>query len=197
MNDFLLPGLLGLLAGAVGAYAYFSGRIGKYSGAIEAAQRRAEEEEQARIQAESESREAREGRVRAEAERQSAERSLLEARKEKEELAVRLQSDFRAVAQQMVTEGTKRLAEDNRTQVGIELRPILDRMEAFRKRVDEVHTAETTLQGDLRRELQQIQAMRDFRAREGTGISDAGVGGSEADGCGGLSSGKPSHSHRQ
>jgi DNA recombination protein RmuC len=157
--SLFLAGLVGILAGAVGAYAYFSGRIGKYSGAIEAAQRRAEEQEQARIQAESESREAREGRVRAEAERQSAERSLMEARKEKEELAIRLQSDFRAVTQQMVTEGTKRLAEDNQKQVGIELRPILDRMEAFRKRVDEVHTAETTLQGDLRRELQQIQAM--------------------------------------
>ncbi|NBR72644.1 MAG: DNA recombination protein RmuC, partial [Proteobacteria bacterium] len=128
-------------------------------GEIESARRKAEEQEQARIQAESESREAREGRVRAEAERQAAERSLAEARKEKEELAVRLQSDFRAVAQQMVAEGTKRLAEDNQRQVGIELRPILDRMEAFRKRVDEVHTAETTLQGDLRRELQQIQAM--------------------------------------
>ena len=151
--------LVGLLAGAVGAYAYFSGKIGKLSGEIEAARRRAEEQEQARIQAESECREAREGRVRAEAERQSAERSLMEARKEKEELAIRLQSDFRAVTQQMVTEGTKRLAEDNQKQVGIELRPILDRMEAFRKRVDEVHTAETTLQGDLRRELQQIQAM--------------------------------------
>ena len=154
-----LAALVGLLAGAVGAYAYFSGKIGKFTGEIESARRKAEEQEQARIQAESESREAREGRVRAEAERQAAERSLAEARKEKEELAVRLQSDFRAVAQQMVAEGTKRLAEDNQRQVGIELRPILDRMEAFRKRVDEVHTAETTLQGDLRRELQQIQAM--------------------------------------
>jgi len=154
-----IAALVGLLAGAVGAYAYFSGKIGKLSGEIEAARRRAEEQEQARIQAESECREAREGRVRAEAERESAARSLMEARKEKEELAIRLQSDFRAVAQQMVTEGTKRLAEDNQKQVGIELRPILDRMEAFRKRVDEVHTAETTLQGDLRRELQQIQAM--------------------------------------
>ena len=154
-----IAGLLGFLAGGVGAYAYFSGRMGKFSGEIEAARRRAEEQEQARVQAEAQSRAAREAAVRAEAERESAERTLVEARKEKEELAVRLQSDFRAVAQQMVTEGTKRLVEDNQKQVGIELRPILDRMEAFRKRVDEVHTAETTLQGDLRRELQQIQAM--------------------------------------
>ena len=80
--------LVGLLAGAVGAYAYFSGKIGKLSGEIEAARRRAEEQEQARIQAESECRESREGRVRAEAERESAARSLMEARKEKEELAV-------------------------------------------------------------------------------------------------------------
>ena len=92
----LITALVGLLTGAVAAYAYFSGKIGKFSGEIEAARRRAQEQEQARIQAESESREAREGRVRAEAERQSAERSLMEARKEKEELAVRLQSDFRA-----------------------------------------------------------------------------------------------------
>ena len=154
-----IAGLLGFLAGGVGAYAYFSGRMGKFSGEIEAARRRAEEQEQARVQAEAQSRAAREAAVRAEAERESAERTLVEARKEREELAARLQSDFRAVTQQMVTEGTKRLAEDNQRQVGIELRPILDRMEAFRKRVDEVHTAETTLQGDLRRELQQIQAM--------------------------------------
>ena len=154
-----IAGLVGFFAGGVGAYAYFSGKMGKISGEIEAARRRAEEQEQARAQAEAQSRAAREAAVRAEAERESAERTLVEARKEREELAVRLQSDFRAVTQQMVTEGTKRLAEDNQKQVGIELRPILDRMEAFRKRVDEVHTAETTLQGDLRRELQQIQAM--------------------------------------
>ena len=149
----------GLVAGAVGAYAFFSGRIGKFSGEVEEARRRAAELEEARSRAERESREAREGLVRAEAERGAAERSLAEARKEKEELATRLQAEFKVAAQQMVAEGTRRLAEDNRTQVGIELRPILDRMEAFRKRVDEVHTAETTLQGDLRRELQQIQAM--------------------------------------
>ena len=154
-----IAGLVGFFAGGVGAYAYFSGKMGKISGEIEAARRRAEEQDQARAQAEAQSRAAREAAVRAEAERESAERTLVEARKEREELAVRLQSDFRAVTQQMVTEGTKRLAEDNQKQVGIELRPILDRMEAFRRRVDEVHTAETTLQGDLRRELQQIQAM--------------------------------------
>jgi DNA recombination protein RmuC len=159
MSGILLPGMIGLLVGVVGAYAYFSGRIGKFSGEIEAAQRKAAEQEEARARTEAQSREAREGAVRAEAERQAAERNLVEAKKEKEELAVRLQAEFRSAAQQMVTEGTKRLAEDNRTQVGIELRPILDRMEAFRKRVDEVHTAETTLQGDLRRELHQIQAM--------------------------------------
>ncbi len=154
-----LAGMVGLLAGALAAYAFFSGKLGKSAGEVEALRSQAGELEQARAEAEGQSREARESSVRAEAERQAAERSLLEIRKEKEELAIRLQSDFRAVAQQMVTEGTKRLAEDNQRQVGIELRPILDRMEAFRKRVDEVHTAETTLQGDLRRELQQIQAM--------------------------------------
>ena len=154
-----IAGLVGFFAGGVGAYAYFSGKMGKISGEIEVARRRAEEQEQALAQAEAQSRAAREAAVRAEAERESAERTLVEARKEREELAVRLQYDFRAVTQQMVTEGTKRLAEDNQKQVGIELRPILDRMEAFRRRVDEVHTAETTLQGDLRRELQQIQAM--------------------------------------
>ena len=136
-----IAGLVGFFAGGVGAYAYFSGKMGKISGEIEAARRRAEEQEQARAQAEAQSRAAREAAVRAEAERESAERTLVEARKEREELAVRLQSDFRAVTQQMVTEGTKRLAEDNQKQVGIELRPILDRMEAFRRRVDEVHTA--------------------------------------------------------
>ena len=107
---------------------------------------------------------------------------MADARKEKEELATRLQAEFKVAAQQMVAEGTRRLAEDNRTQVGIELRPILDRMEAFRKRVDEVHTAETTLQGDLRRELQQIQAMSTKLGSETQALtsalkSDSGVRG--------------------
>jgi DNA recombination protein RmuC len=158
-GSVFLAGIVGLLAGGVTAYAYFSRKLGKSAGEVEALRSQTNGLEQARAEAEAQSREARDSSVRAGAEREAAERSLAEARKEKEELAVRLQSDFRAVTQQMVTEGTKRLAEDNRTQVGIELRPILDRMEAFRKRVDEVHTAETTLQGDLRRELQQIQAM--------------------------------------
>jgi len=158
-GSVFLAGIVGLLAGGVTAYAYFSRKLGKSAGEVEALRSQTNGLEQARAEAEAQSREARDSSVRAGAEREAAERSLAEARKEKEELAVRLQSDFRAVTQQMVAEGTKRLAEDNRTQVGIELRPILDRMEAFRKRVDEVHTAETTLQGDLRRELQQIQAM--------------------------------------
>jgi len=158
-GSVFLAGIVGLLAGGVTAYAYFSRKLGKSAGEVEALRSQTNGLEQARAEAEAQSREARDSSVRAGAEREAAERSLAEARKEKEELANRMQGDFRAVAQQMVAEGTKRLAEDNRTQVGIELRPILDRMEAFRKRVDEVHTAETTLQGDLRRELQQIQAM--------------------------------------
>lgn len=145
--------------GLIAAYAFFSAKLGRSQGEVAAARGRAEELEQARAQAEGQSRAGRESAVRAGAEKEAAERQLVEVKKEREELAVRWQADFRAVTQQMVTEGTKRLAEDNQRQVGIELRPILDRMEAFRKRVDEVHTAETTLQGDLRRELQQIQAM--------------------------------------
>jgi DNA recombination protein RmuC len=43
--------------------------------------------------------------------------------------------------------------------VGNELRPLLTRIEDFRKRADEIHTAETGMQSDLRREIQQIQAM--------------------------------------
>ena len=63
------------------------------------------------------------------------------------------------MAQQLVSEGTRRLVEDNRMQVGNELRPLLTRIEDFRRRADEIHTAETGMQSDLRREIQQIQAM--------------------------------------
>jgi DNA recombination protein RmuC len=112
-----------------------------------------------RQQADGQAQAAREGLARAEAERHAAERSLQEARQEKEQLAVKLQTEMRAMAQQLVAEGTRRLAEDNRTQVGIELRPLLSRIEDFRKRADEIHTAETGMQSDLRREIQQIQAM--------------------------------------
>ena len=63
------------------------------------------------------------------------------------------------MATQLVAEGTRRLVEDNRQQVGNELRPLLTRIEDFRKRADEIHTAETGMQSDLRREIQQIQAM--------------------------------------
>lgn len=150
---------IGLLVGAGLAYAYFAGLLGRASGEAEAFRTRLEEAERLRQQAEGQSSAAREGLARAEAERQAAERSLQEARTEKEQLAAKLQAEMRAMAQQLVAEGTRRLAEDNRAQVGIELRPLLDRIEAFRKRADEIHTAETGMQSDLRREIQQIQAM--------------------------------------
>ncbi len=150
---------IGLLVGAGLAYAYLSGRLGRVSGESEAFRTRLEEMERLRQQAEGQALAAREGFARAEAERQAAERSLQEARTEKEQLAAKLQTEMRAMAQQLVAEGTRRLAEDNRAQVGIELRPLLDRIEAFRKRADEIHTAETGMQSDLRREIQQIQAM--------------------------------------
>ncbi|MCX6935555.1 MAG: DNA recombination protein RmuC [Verrucomicrobia bacterium] len=150
---------LGIGIGAGVAYALSAGRLGRLGAEAKAFKERWEESERVRIASETQNREARENLVRAETERQSSERSLAEARDEKEKLATRLQLDLRAMAQEMVTEGTRRLAEDNRTQVGIELRPILDRMETFRKRVDEVHTAETSLQSDLRHELKQIQLM--------------------------------------
>ena len=150
---------IGLLVGAGLAYAYLSGRLGRASGESEAFRSRMEEAERLRQQAEGQAALAREGLARAEAERQAAERSLQEARTEKEQLAAKLQTEMRAMAQQLVAEGTRRLAEDNRAQVGIELRPLLDRIEAFRKRADEIHTAETGMQSDLRREIQQIQAM--------------------------------------
>jgi len=150
---------IGLLVGAGLAYAYLSGRLGRASGESEAFRSRMEEAERLRQQAEGQAALAREGLARAEAERQAAERSLQEARTEKEQLSAKLQTEMRAMAQQLVAEGTRRLAEDNRAQVGIELRPLLDRIEAFRKRADEIHTAETGMQSDLRREIQQIQAM--------------------------------------
>ena len=76
MNGTLFGvGVVGLVLGAIGAYAYFSAKLGKALGEVESARQRGEEQEQARAKAELESREAREGKVRAEAERQSAERS--------------------------------------------------------------------------------------------------------------------------
>ena len=155
----LLAALGGLMVGAGFAYALFSGRLGRASGEAEALRTRAGEAEQLRQQAEAQGQSAREGLARAEAERQSAERSLQEARQEKEQLAAKLQTEMRAMAQQLVSEGTRRLVEDNRMQVGNELRPLLTRIEDFRRRADEIHTAETGMQSDLRREIQQIQAM--------------------------------------
>ena len=155
----VLAAILGLLTGAGIAYALFSGRLGRAIGEVEGWRSRATEAERLRQQAEGQGQTAREGLARAEAEREAAERSLQEARQEKEQLAAKLQTEMRAMAQQMVAEGTRRLVEDNRLQVGNELRPLLTRIEDFRKRADEIHTAETGMQSDLRREIQQIQAM--------------------------------------
>jgi DNA recombination protein RmuC len=151
--------ILGLIMGAGLAYSYFSGRLGRAIGEVEGWRSRATEAERLRQQAEGQGQTAREGLARAEAEREAAERSLQEARQEKEQLAAKLQTEMRAMAQQMVAEGTRRLVEDNRLQVGNELRPLLTRIEDFRKRADEIHTAETGMQSDLRREIRQIQAM--------------------------------------
>lgn len=156
---FLIAGVVGLVIGAGLVYAFYASRCAGLVAKAEALRDRLAESEQSRVASEAQNREAREGLVRAETQRQGTETNLRELREEKEKLAVRLQADLRAMTQEMVTEGTRRLAEDNRTQVGSELRPILDRMEAFRKRVDEVHTAETSMQSDLRRELQQIQLL--------------------------------------
>ena len=155
----LLAASLGLAVGAGLAYAYLSGRLGHASGEAEALRARAEEIERLRQQSEAQGQAAREGLARVEAERQAAERALGEAKQEKEQLAAKLQTEMRAMAQQMVSEGTRRLVEDNRLQVGNELRPLLTRIEDFRRRADEIHTAETGMQSDLRREIQQIQAM--------------------------------------
>jgi DNA recombination protein RmuC len=154
-----LAAIAGFILGTGLAYAYFSGRLGRASGEAEALRSRAGEAERLRQLAEAQGQAAREGLARAEAEREAAERSLQEARQEKEQLAAKLQTEMRAMAQQMVAEGTRRLVEDNRLQVGNELRPLLTRIEDFRKRADEIHTAETGMQSDLRREIQQIQAM--------------------------------------
>jgi len=155
----VLAAVGGLLLGVGIAYALLSARLGRAGGEAEALRSRASENERLRQQAEAQGQAAREGLARAEAERQAAERSLQEARQEKEQLATKLQIEMRAMAQQLVTEGTRRLVEDNRLQVGNELRPLLTRIEDFRKRADEIHTAETGMQSDLRREIQQIQAM--------------------------------------
>ena len=154
-----LAAMVGWVVGAGVAYAFFSGRLGRAEGEAEVLRGRMGEAERLRQQAETQAQAAREGLARTEAERQAAERVLLETRQEKEQLAAKLQTEMRAMAQQLVAEGTRRLAEDNRTQVGIELRPLLTRIEDFRKRADEIHTAETGMQSDLRREIRQIQAM--------------------------------------
>ena len=114
---FLIAGVVGLFAGAGLVYAFYASRCAGLAAQAEGLRDRLAESEQARVACEAQNREAREGLVRAETQRQATETNLRELREEKEKLAVRLQADLRAMTQEMVTEGTRRLALDNRTQV--------------------------------------------------------------------------------
>lgn len=128
MGILVLTGLVGLLLGGMGAWLVAQGRT----------------------------REQAERAATAEAGKEAAESALVRERAEREGLGSQLKVEVEQVMGRVLEAKTTQMAEMNRTQVGTELRPILDRMDAFRRRVDEVHTADTAMQSGLRQELQNI-----------------------------------------
>ena len=82
-----------------------------------------------------------------------------------EDAEKRLKEQFENLANRIFEDKGKTLTADNQQRLGTLLKPFQEQMEAFRKRVDEIHTHETAQNASLRKEVQNLASMSE-RVRE-------------------------------
>ncbi|MDE6507904.1 MAG: DNA recombination protein RmuC [Alistipes sp.] len=112
--------------------------------------------------------------------RTAEEREAERERREKAEETLRLQ--FRHLAAEILSEQSQRFGQTSRESIDLLLKPFKDNIADFRKRVEEIYTAQTSQRGELKNELQRLMELNRSISTEAQNLTNALKGNSKVQG---------------
>ena len=113
--------------------------------------------------------------------RQSEEQRAAE-RQEREKAEEQQRVQFKNLANEILGEQSQRFRETNKEALDVLLKPFRDNIIDFRKRVEEIHTAQTSQSGELKGELNRLMELNRRITAETTNLTNALKGNSKVQG---------------
>jgi DNA recombination protein RmuC len=99
-----------------------------------------------------------------------------------QESEARLKSEFENLSNRIFEERGRALGQENRERLEVLLQPLCHQLDAFRKRVDEVHFSDTELSGRLIEQVRQLQELSGRVSNEANMLAKAIKGDSKTQG---------------
>ncbi len=112
--------------------------------------------------------------------RTAEEREAEKQRRDKEEETLRLR--FRDLATEILGEQSQRFRQTSQESIDLLLKPFKDNIAEFRKRVEEIHTTQTSQRGELKNELQRLQELNRTISADAQNLTNALKGNSKVQG---------------
>jgi DNA recombination protein RmuC len=97
--------------------------------------------------------------ARLEADISNEQRNVAEKTALMQESELRLKNEFENLSNRIFEERGRALGQENRERMDSLLRPLREQLEAYRKRIEEVHDTDTALSGQLIEEVRQLQKL--------------------------------------
>lgn len=113
---------------------------------------------------------------------QTLKEKLDEQKQEMENLQERFKDEFENLANRILEEKSKKFTEQNREKLDQLLKPLGEKMEAFKKKVEETHQDEVEARGSLKQELKSLMELNQQMAKEANDLTKALKGESKTQG---------------
>lgn len=120
--------------------------------------------------------------VRTTSERDAMRKSSEDLRRDREERETQLKSEFRNLAQEILSEHQTNLRETNRDSLDSVLKPFKDNIAEFRDRVERIYAHENEQRGALKNELDNLMKLNKMMTSSAANLTDALKGNSKIQG---------------
>jgi DNA recombination protein RmuC len=98
---------------------------------------------------------------------------LNEQKEEMQDLQKRFKDEFENLANKILDEKSKKFTEQNKEKLNDLLKPLGEKMEAFKKKVEETHRDEVEARGSLKQELKSLMELNQKMAKEAKDLTRA------------------------
>ena len=120
--------------------------------------------------------------VRTSSERDSLKQLIEQMRSDREESEATLKTEFRNLAQEILTEHQHSLRQTNRDSIDLMLKPFKDNITEFRERVERIYAHENEQRGALKNELDNLLKLNQQMTSSAANLTDALKGNSKVQG---------------
>lgn len=120
--------------------------------------------------------------VRTTSERDALSQSIEDMRHDREQSDKQLKSEFRNLAQEILTEHQNNLRQTNRDSIDLLLKPFKDNITEFRERVERIYAHENEQRGALKNELDNLIKLNQQMTSSAANLTDALKGNSKVQG---------------